>query len=124
MIQSTSATQRRVDRLGDRLVERDHLDLDAALAQRVGQHVAALARAHEQHASTTGTSGERLDHALGDGAVRDDVGDDAVLAQRPRGARPHRGDAVPASARASRPFRSSAANSSLAPFGDETTIRS
>ena len=42
--------RRVVERLGDRLVEREHLDLGAALAQRVGQHVAALLRAGDQRA--------------------------------------------------------------------------
>ena len=96
VIQSTSRDHphaRGVQRLGDGLVEREDGDLGAALAQRVRQHVAALAGADEQRVGDR-DAGERVDHALGDGAVRDDVGDDAVLAQRAGGARAHRGDAV------------------------------
>ena len=61
-----------------------------------GQDVAALAARGRAARWRRGSPASDLDHPLGDGAVRDDVGDDAVLAQRAGGARPHGGDAVAA----------------------------
>ena len=60
--------------LGDGLVERDHVDLGAALAQRVGQHVARLGGAGDQRRASPATSRERLDQRLGDEPLGHDVG--------------------------------------------------
>ena len=90
-----------VERLGDGLVQRDDVDVRAARAQRVGQHVAALGRAGDQR-TLDGDVGERLDQALGDRALGHDVGLDAARAQRPGRAGPDRRDGAPRRARGRR----------------------
>ena len=111
--------RRRLDRLGvgllaDRLVEGDVVDLGAALAQRVGKHVAGLGGAGDEHAASLDLDlGERLDQRLGDGALGDDVGGDR-RARRSAAAVPGpiAATVAPASARASRPGAAIASNSS------------
>ena len=80
-----------VERLGHRLVEREHVDLRAALAQRLDQDVAPLARARDQDALERHVR-QRLDEPFGHRSPRDGVGRDPVLAERPRGAGAHRRD--------------------------------
>ena len=80
-----------VERLGDRPVQREDLDLGAALAQRVGQDVARALGAGDERAAH-GPLGERLDERLGDRARRDDVRLDAARAQRVGGAGADRRD--------------------------------
>ena len=105
-----------VERLGDRLVERDDVDLRAARAQRVGQHVAALGGAGDQRALDRHVR-ERLDEPLGDRALGHDVGLDAARrAARAAVPGPIAATVTPASSRASR-RRSS---SSSAPLGEVT----
>ncbi len=58
-----------------------HVDLGAARAQRVGQHVAGLGRARHQRPPDRHVR-QRLDQALGDEPLGHDVGGHAVLAQR------------------------------------------
>ena len=65
--------------------------MGAAVAQRVDQHVAPLARAGDQDALERDVR-QRLDQALGHRARGDGVGRDPVLAEGPRGAGPHRRD--------------------------------
>ena len=75
----------RVGLLADRLVEGDDVDLGAALAQRVGEHVAGLGGAGDEHAAALDLDlGERLDQRLGDEALGDDVGGDPVLGEGAR----------------------------------------
>ena len=80
-----------VERLGHRLVEREHVDVRAALAQRLDQDVAALARPRDQDALER-DAGQRLDEPLGHRALRDGVGGDPCSRERPRGAGAHRRD--------------------------------
>ncbi len=80
-----------VERLGHRLVERQHVDVRAALAQRLDQDVAALARPRDQDALER-DAGQRLDEPLRHRALRNGVGGDPVLAEGPRGAGAHRRD--------------------------------
>ena len=106
-----------VERLGDGLVQLQHVDLGAALAQRVGQHVARVARARDQRALHRHVA-ERLDERLGDGALgharRRRI---AVRAQRARGARADRGDARAGERARVAPGAASRSNSSRTPFG-------
>ena len=83
-----------VERLGDRLVQRHHVDLGAALASAAGQHVAGLRRPGDQ-SPPDGDSGERLDQPLGDEPLGHDVGDHALLAQRGGGSRDRSPPPVP-----------------------------
>ena len=107
-----------VERLGDRLVERDDVDLGAALAQRVGQHVAGLGGARDERAASTGTSRERLDQRLGDRALGHDVGARSRARAAPRAVPgPIAATVAPASARASRPAARRRSNSRRTPFG-------
>ena len=66
----------------------------AALAQRVGQHVAGLLGAGDERAADAAAR-ERLDQPLGDRARGHDVGLDPVLAQRARRAGADDGDRRP-----------------------------
>ena len=80
-----------VELLGHGLVEGQHVDAGAALAQRVGEDVAGLGGAGDQRAGD-GDGRQRLDQRLGHRALGHDVGLDAVLAQGAGGARPDGGD--------------------------------
>ena len=83
-----------VERLGDGLVEREHVDLGAALAQRVGQDVAPLGGACDQRARHRHLA-QRLDEALRDRPLGDDVRLHAALAQCARRAGTDRRDRDP-----------------------------
>ena len=108
--------------LRERAVERHDVDLGAGGAQPVGQRVARLLGARHERAGAVQIGRQRLEQALGQRALGDDVGDDPDLAQRGGGAGADRGDAsTPASARASPPQRSS---SSRGAFGEVTQTRS
>ena len=65
-----------------RVVQRQHVDLGAALAERVGQHVARLGRACHEHAPPLDRHRlERLDERLGDRALAAPRRRDAAAAQ-------------------------------------------
>ena len=80
------------ERLGDRAVEREDVDLArrARAARRAARRARPAARAIS--ARVHRDLAQRLDERLGDGALGHDVGLDAVRAQRARRPGPDRGD--------------------------------
>src|ERR671936_53344 len=77
---------RAVGFLGDRLVERDDVELGSPGAHRLGQDVPRLGGAREEDRPLGHVEvGERLDEGLGDGALGDDVSADSMLGEGRRG---------------------------------------
>ena len=69
------------ERLGDRLVQLQHVHLGAALSQHVGEHVAGASRAGDQRAPHRHLR-QRLRQPLGDRALGHHVGADPALGER------------------------------------------
>ena len=117
---------RGLDRLGlgllaDGLIEGDGVDLGAALAQRVGKHVAGGGGADDEDAASLDRGlRQRLDQRLGDRALGHDVGGDAVRGELLAVPGPIAATVAPASALASSPAAPSASNSSRAPLAQVT----
>ena len=96
VIASTSPARTRASAVGvglgaHRAVHGEHVDGVAARGQPVGQHVAALLGAREQHAlAARRRIGERVEQRLGDRALGHEIETDPARQQRPLGARADR----------------------------------